>query len=507
MYMQNTLILTGWGWKEYAVAAAIALKSLGGKADVMGMSKRRLPEFLETDGGKWRHIILVGLSLGGDESRLASALKALKRTKVTWISTLPMSESQERTIAPFLEVLRIDGSLFEGSLVKAVGNIFGVDPSPYLPFAIEGRSIPKSVPRYHELICAAMYAYRNYRDEDSYAMAIRYLAEGVREEAWSDAAKRIVEHWRRYGDRELIGNSPQMKELRERINFTAAHRDARVLILGESGTGKEAVAMQIHNRSSRRDEPFFSFNCACVAPNLLESRFFGHERGSFTGADSQKAGLFELSDGGTLFLDEIAELPIDAQGLLLRVLEGGRFMRLGGKEEIETDVRLVTATNRDLPKLVREGKFREDLFMRLNVIQLRTPSLRERAEDIGTIADNWWFNHFRRHLSDDQKKALTVYSYPGNVRELINILERAVVFKTTDFVKMLAEHREMNAGLFADGATCPHAADSGSPADIPDDLDDAIRRHIHRVFEKYSRNISKAAAALNITRTTLRKWL
>ena len=505
--MQNTLILTGWGWKEYAVAAAIALKSFGGKADVMGMSKRRLPEFIETDGGKWRHIILIGLPLGGDESRLASALRALKRTKVTWISTLPMSESQERIVAPFLEVIRANGSLFEGSLVKTVGDVFEVDPSPYLPFAIEGRTIPKSVPRYHELICAAMYAYRNYRDEDSYAMAIRYLAEGVREEAWSDAARRIVEHWRRYGDRELIGNSPQMKELRECINFTATHRDARVLILGESGTGKEAVAMQIHNRSQRRDEPFFSFNCACVAPNLLESRFFGYEKGSFTGADSQKAGLFELADGGTLFLDEIAELPMEAQGLLLRVLEGGRFMRIGGKEEIETDVRLVTATNRNLPALVREGKFREDLFMRLNVIQLRTPSLRARPEDIGTIADNWWFNRFRKHLSDDQKKSLSAYSYPGNVRELVNILERAVVFKTTDFDKVLAEHREMNAGLFSDDAASTHAADSASVADIPDNLDDAIRQHVHRVFKKHDCNVSKAAAALNITRTTLRKWL
>ena len=183
-------------------------------------------------------------------------------------------------------------------------------------------------------------------------------------------------------------------------------------------------------------------------------------------------------------------------------------MRLGGKEEIETDVRLVTATNRDLPKLVREGKFREDLFMRLNVIQLRTPSLRERAEDIGTIADNWWFNHFRRHLSDDQKKALTAYSYPGNVRELINILERAVVFKTTDFVKMLAEHREMNAGLFSDDAASAHAAGMKSASDdTSDNLDDAIRRHVHRVFEKHCCNVSKAAAALNITRTTLRKWL
>jgi len=232
-------------------------------------------------------------------------------------------------------------------------------------------------------------------------------------------------------------------------------------------------------------------------------------------------GLFELANGGTLFLDEIAELPMEAQGLLLRVLEGGRFMRLGGKEEIETDVRLVTATNRDLPALVREGKFREDLFMRLNVIQLRTPPLRERPEDIGTIADNWWFNRFRKHLTDEQKAALSVYSYPGNVRELINVLERACVFKETDFSRILAEHREMNAGLFAGSAACPHAAVDGAlrttrpttevpsalPGGTPDTLDEAIRRHVHLIYEKYAQNMTKAAAALKITRTTLRKWL
>ena len=498
----DALVLTGWGWKEYAVAAAVALKALGGKADVMGMSKRRLPEFLELEGSKWRRIVLVGLSLGGDEARLAAALKSLKRTKVTWISALPMSESQERLLAPLLDVRKSNGGLFDGSLVKAVGDVFGLDVVPFLPFAVEGGKIPKSVPRFHELICAAMYAYRNYRDEKSYPMAIRYLAEGVREEAWGDDARRIVEHWQRYGSRELIGNSLQMKQLRERINFVAANRDVRVLILGESGTGKEAVAMQIHNRSPRRDEPFFSFNCACVAPNLLESRFFGHEKGSFTGADKLELGLFELANGGTLFLDEIAELPMEAQGILLRVLEGGRFMRIGGREEIETDVRLVTATNRDLPALVREGKFREDLFMRLNVIQLRTPSLRERPEDIGTIADNWWFNRFRKHLTGEQKTALSAYSYPGNVRELINVLERACVFKEVDFSRILAEHREMNAGLFTGSAACPHAA-----ADMPDALDEAMRRHVHLIYDKYAQNITKAAAALKITRTTLRKWL
>jgi DNA-binding NtrC family response regulator len=491
----KTLVLTGWGWKEYAVAAAVALKVLGRDAEVMGMSKRRLPEFIEQEGAKWRQIILVGISLGGDEARLAAALKSLANTKVMWISALPMSESQEHLLSPLLDVRKFDGGLFDGSLVKAVGNVFGVDVAPFLPFAVEGGKIPKSVPRYHELICAAMYAYRNYRDEKSYSMAIRYLAEGVREEAWSDAARRLVDHWQRYGSRELIGNSPQMAQLRERINLVAVNRDARVLIIGESGTGKETVALQIHNRSSRRDDPFYAFNCASVTPNLLESRFFGYEKGAFTGADRQELGLFELADCGTLFLDEIGELPLEAQGVLLRVLEGGRFMRLGGKDEIEVDVRLLTATNRDLPALVRKGKFREDLFMRLNVIQLRIPPLRERPEDIGAIADNWWFNRFRRHLTDGQKAALSGYSYPGNVRELINIMERACVFNTDDFAKLIEEHKELNGDVAQEAA------------DIPDDLDDAIRRHVRRVFEKYARNVSKAASALNITRTTLRKWL
>ena len=510
----DNLILTGWGWKEYAVSAAVALRALNGQADVMGMSKRRLPEFLELEGRAWKHIYLIGLSLGGDEERLAAALRSLRGTKVTWVSALPMSDEQERLIAPLLDVRKVDGELFNGSLVKAVGHFFGMDVSGFLPFAVEGCKIPKSVPQYHELISAAMYAYRNYRNEKAYALAIRYLATGVREEAWSEEAHRLVKHHRRYGSRELIGNSEQMQILRERINFVATNPDARILILGESGTGKETVALQIHNRSQRCKEPFYAFNCASVSPQLLESCFFGHEKGAFTGADKQKIGLFELANGGTLFLDEIGELPLEAQGVLLRVLEEGRFLRVGGTEEIETDVRLVTATNRNLPALVGEGKFREDLFMRLNVVPLRIPPLRERPEDIGAIADNWWFNHFRKHLTDAQKEALAAYPYPGNVRELLNILERAIVFKENDFAKLITEHRELSGDLCSGGrgaTSLPGDGRAGSPllaaADIPDCLDDAIRRHVQHVFEKYSRNVSKAAAALNITRTTLRKWL
>ena len=499
----NSLILTGWGWKEYAVAAAVVLKALDGKADVRGMSKRHLPEFLSTEGAKWKRIYLVGISLGGDEKLLAEALKDLrkKRVEVTWISGLQMSDSQQKNIASLLKVLLFEGGYFNGSLVKAVGKTFGVDVKDVLPFAIEKNRIPKSVPPYHELISAAMFVHRCYQDETPYETAIRYLATGIAECAWSPDMKRVIEHYRRYGNRELIGSGAQMKELRGYIERIAAHPEARVLILGESGTGKETVAAQIHNRSPRRNEPFFAFNCASVNPELLESRFFGHEKGAFTGANEQRLGLFELADGGTLFLDEIGELPLEAQGTLLRVLEGGRFMRLGGKDEIKTDVRLVTATNRNLPRMVRDGKFREDLFMRLNVVQIRVPPLREHKEDIHDIADIWWFEKFRKHLTDEQIAALGEYDYPGNVRELLNLLERAAVLDETDFARLIAKHREMNAGL--------QDSDRQETGGIvaPDELEEVIRQHVKKVFLKYAQNLSRASAALKISRNTLRKYV
>jgi transcriptional regulator with PAS, ATPase and Fis domain len=291
-----------------------------------------------------------------------------------------------------------------------------------------------------------------------------------------------------------------MLRLQERINRIAAHPDARVLVIGESGTGKETVALQIHNKSERRNEPFYAFNCASIAKELLESRFFGHEKGAFTGADKRQLGLFELANGGTLFLDEIGELPLEAQGTLLRVLEGGRFMRMGGSEEIETDVRLVTATNRNLPKFVREGKFRADLYQRLNVVQLRVPALKEHKEDIRDIADGWWLQHNKCHLTEEQIAALMEYDYPGNVRELLNLLERATVLDEQDFSALLAEHKEMNAGLLEE--TASYALDSQ-----PDELDAAIRIHVRKVFDKYGQNLSKTASALKVARNTVRKYM
>ena len=412
-----------------------------------------------------------------------------------------MSESQKRDIAPLMKVVACEGGPFNGSLVKAVGTAFGTDVTRFLPFAKEGAKAPKSVAAYHELLSAAMFSYRSYRDGRSYSRAIECIARGLSETSWDAELVRLGEHYRRYGHRELVGKSAAMKELREYIDRVAAHPEARVLILGESGTGKETVALQIHAKSPRRNEPFYAFNCASVNPELLESRFFGHEKGSFTGADRSEPGLFELADGGTLFLDEIGELPLEAQGLLLRVLEGGRFMRVGGKTEIKTDVRLVTATNRNLPRMVRQGKFREDLFMRLNVVQLHVPPLREHLEDIDDIADHWWFGRFRKHLSGEQLAALKDYGYPGNVRELMNLLERAAVLDERDFSRLVANHREMNAGFEGED-------ESSTAPDVPPELlDEAIRHHVRRIFCKYARNVTRAAAALGISRTTLRKWM
>lgn len=176
-------------------------------------------------------------------------------------------------------------------------------------------------------------------------------------------------------------------------------------------------------------------------------------------------------------------------------------MRLGGKDEIKTDVCLVTATNRNLPRMVREGKFREDLFMRLNVVQIRVPPLREHKEDIRDIADIWWFEKFRKHLSEEQIDALGEYDYPGNVRELLNLLERAAVLDETDFTRLIAKHREMNAGL----QDSDRSETGGMVA--PDELEEVIRQHVKKVFLKYAQNLSRASAALKISRNTLRKYV
>ena len=293
---------------------------------------------------------------------------------------------------------------------------------------------------------------------------------------------------------ELLGESAVMRRLRATVE-KAAQSDVKVLITGESGTGKEVVARILHNRSLRAGKPFVAFNCSNATKDLVQSQLFGHEKGSFTGAIEKTEGIFGAGTGGTVFLDEIGELPIEVQGVLLRVLETGCRQRVGGTEEISCDVRLVAATNRELAVMVREGSFRHDLYHRLNVVPIVTPPLRDHKEDIAEIAASWMALHsVGRTLSEEQTAALRKYDYvDGNVRELINLIDRALALDITDFDSMIAEHVGMNV--------------------IPDvevdneQLDVVIRNHVRKMYTKYHSNASLAAQHLGISRNTLRKYL
>jgi DNA-binding NtrC family response regulator len=234
------------------------------------------------------------------------------------------------------------------------------------------------------------------------------------------------------GSSDFIGQSAPMRRVFELIEKVAPSK-ASVAITGESGTGKEMVSRAIHNLSPRREKPFIAINCASIPATLIESELFGHERGAFTGADQRRPGVFEMAHGGTLFLDELGEIPIELQAKLLRVLEEGRLRRLGGKVEIEVDVRVLCATNRDLKAEIKAGRFREDLYFRLNVFQVALPPLRERREDVPILVQ-YFVEKFngesakRVHgVHPEAMEVLKNYEWPGNIRELRNAVERAVI--------------------------------------------------------------------------------
>lgn len=237
----------------------------------------------------------------------------------------------------------------------------------------------------------------------------------------------------------MVGSCPAMQELFRRIR-KVAQTTSSVLIQGESGTGKELVARALHESSSRRDYNLISVNCAAIPENLIESELFGHEKGAFTGATNMRTGLVEAANNGTLFLDEIGELPLEAQARLLRVLQEHEIRKVGSVQSQKVDVRLVAATHRDLKQFVREGRFREDLFYRINVMPLQIPPLRERGNDILELAERILSNTCKRlahepmHFSADAIQAITTYPWPGNVRELENAIERAVILSEADEV-------------------------------------------------------------------------
>ncbi len=300
----------------------------------------------------------------------------------------------------------------------------------------------------------------------------------------------------------IIGEHPKIKEIFRIINKIAP-TGSTVLIYGESGTGKELVARAIHERSPRKDKPFFAINCAAIPETLMESELFGHEKGSFTGAGSREIGLFEAADNGTVFLDEIGELSVAMQAKLLRAIQEKEIRRVGGKVNIPIDVRIISATNRDLEVEIRKGSFRDDLYYRLNVIRLNLPPLRERGSDIATLADFFVRKYSQatgNRLLGISKPALKIimnFSWPGNVRQLESIIERGVLMAESDYIQpedLPAEVREETA----------HGVQL--PFDLPPEgisMDELEREIIVKAMERAGWVIAKAAPLLGMSYKTL----
>lgn len=299
----------------------------------------------------------------------------------------------------------------------------------------------------------------------------------------------------------MIGSTSAFQRVIEQTTL-AARSDARILFIGESGTGKELLAAHVHTSSPFSSGPFVKVNCAAIPQDLIESELFGHEKGSFTGATSLRRGKFEQADGGTLFLDEIGDLAAPSQAKLLRVLQEGEFHRVGGEQPIRVEVRVVSATNKDLMSMAQKGLFREDLYYRLAVMPIRVPSLRERLSDIRPMAEYFLEEFCRRNnfkpksLSPDVLSALESYSWPGNARELRNIVERMAILSPGDTIPEEAVPVEITLAKELSGA---------GKSTLHEARESAEREALLKALEDASWNVSQAARALGLERTNLHK--
>jgi two-component system nitrogen regulation response regulator NtrX len=303
---------------------------------------------------------------------------------------------------------------------------------------------------------------------------------------------------------DMIGATPIMQHLYEQIQRSAPTQ-ARVLILGENGTGKELIARALHRNSQRAEGPFVRVNCAAIPRELFESELFGHERGAFTGATARRKGKFVRAHGGTLFLDEVGEIPIELQPKILRVLESGEVEPVGADRELRVDVRVIAATNRDLEKAVEEGKFRQDLFYRLQVVTLKAPALRERKDDIPALAQRFLAaaceenNLPGRELTDAALRRLTVHDYPGNVRELRNLVERLVILTPARQIDVEAVER------------CLPQSPSSRPPDVAlrgtlrETLEGVERNLVQKTLEGHQWRMTEVAQQLGLERSHLYK--
>lgn len=301
---------------------------------------------------------------------------------------------------------------------------------------------------------------------------------------------------------EIIGKSPSINKIINLIKKIAPTNSA-VLISGETGTGKELVARAIHGLSKRNDKAFVTLNCAAIPETLIESELFGYRKGAFTGATENKKGLFEIANEGTIFMDEIGEMPLFLQAKILRVLENGELRNLGSQETMHVDIRIIAATNKDLWKEVEKGKFREDLFFRLNVVQVFIPPLRKRKEDVPILIKHFLDGYniqYEKNIigfSDGALSLLLNYSYPGNVRELQNIVQHAVIFSEGNTIAK----EDLPIHVLASRPLLTSTSESVSEEELT--LQEMEKKFIKKIMEKYQGNHTEAAKKLGISRSTL----
>ena len=495
--MNEILIITGW--KVDFICSAALIYSKHHNSDISGMSKRGLPEYFkklsQDKNSRYRTIYILGIPLMEDEQKLLAACKRLhkKRTEIIWLCSYPLPH---RCPAGLEKFIQIPSAVKEIPLWQLTAKEQKISRKTSLCYTLEkvvtfaeSQTGDDASAERADLIDAGMSRFRRFQDMDTLIDIIRFIAEN---RPLEHKEKALVKEYRRFGKRELKGRSDAITSIKRTVKKIGTEGNCGVLITGETGTGKETVANLIHGYSPRSEEPFIAFNCADLSPQLIESRLFGHEKGAFTGADKLRHGAFELANGGTLFLDEVAELPLSAQAGLLRVLQEGRFCRLGGEDEVQTDVRIIAATNRNISDMIINREFREDLFYRLNIVNIHIPPLRERKIDIKYIAESYMFARKHRQLNQQQLKVLENYSWPGNVRELQNFLERSIVLQEYDYTKLLTEYKKS------------FAISANTESDL---LDDARRQKVRQVYEKYNNNKTHAAKALGVTINTLKKYL
>lgn len=446
------------------------------------------------------------LIIDDDQSILKNLSYALKTKKINTFTADTGKKGLELAKKEMPEAIFLDFNLPDNDGLKLIPKILEINPLSIIIMITGTASLDIAV----KAIKAGAYDFMEKPFEIDKVFAIINKAE---KEKLNREKVQLLEEQLKKNQDSFIGITPVVREIKEMIKKVVKNPNFTILITGESGTGKEVLVRYIHENSIYKDKPLIDINCSAIPENLLESELFGHEKGAFTDAQNMKRGLFELANNGIIFLDEIGDMRMDLQTKLLRVLENKTIRRIGGQENIELNISVIAATNKDLSKMIKEKKFREDLYYRLNIIPITLPSLRERKDDIEPLIDYFIQKQnisFRKNIKGIKPEALDIlkkYSFPGNIRELKNILERAMLLENTNY--LTADNFNYLKTLQSDPAGT--ASDSDLEYDYQKYQEKVMskveKNYFEQLLKKYNGSVTKAAEHAGIMVPSLSRIL